>query len=54
LIGRGRFYGPSRDPKLSHTVFGVEQALAETMMAEIIGRCARALGRHQDDRVLDP
>jgi hypothetical protein len=46
--------GHPETAKLPRTVFGVERALAETMMAEITGRCARALGRHQDDRVLDP
>jgi hypothetical protein len=46
--------GHPETAKLPHTVFGVERAPAETMMAEITGRCARALGRHQDDRVLDP
>ena len=46
--------GHPETAKLPHTVFGVERTLAETMMAEITGRCARALRRHQDDRVLDP
>ena len=46
--------GHPETAKLPHTVFGVEMALAETMMTEITGHCARALGRHQDDRVLDP
>ncbi len=46
--------GHPETAKLPHTVFGVERAPVETMMAEITGRCARALGRHQDDRVLDP
>ena len=46
--------GDPETAKLPHTVFGVERALAETMTADITGRCACALGRHQDDRVLDP
>ncbi|MDQ4082904.1 MAG: hypothetical protein M3117_00685 [Actinomycetota bacterium] len=46
--------GHPETAKLPRTVFGVEQVLAETMIAEISGRCARALGRHQDDRALDP
>ncbi len=46
--------GHPETAKLPRTVFGVEWALAETMMAVITGFCARALARHQDDRVSDP
>lgn len=50
-----RIWGIQEPLNFSHTVFGLERALeGETIMPEMTTRYARALGRHLDDKPLDP